>query len=282
MTPTHDSVAAATALQGALNFTGKTVFVAGGSSGINFAIADAFARHGAQLAICSRSPERVDAAAERLRQYGGVALGFTADVRDPLAVEQALRLAHEALGPIDVLISGAAGNFLAPAMGMSAKGFRTVVEIDLLGGFHVMRAAQPFLRQPGASILNISAPQAFNPTAFQAHVCAAKAGLDMMVRVLAIEWGAQGIRVNSLVPGPIADTEGIKRLAPDAATQQAMQQSIPLQRMGSVAEVANMALVLSSPLASFVTGAVLPVDGGSSLMGGRDYTAAFAATHKET
>lgn len=263
------------------DFSGQTVFVAGGSSGINLAIADAFAAHGAQLAVCSRSAERVAAAAEHLRRHGGQAEGYSADVRDFDAVEAALRAAHGRFGPIDVLVSGAAGNFLAPALGMSAKGFRTVVEIDLLGGFHVARAAHAWLRKPGASILNISAPQAFNPTAFQAHVCAAKAGLDMMVRVLALEWGRDGIRVNSLVPGPIDDTEGLRRLAPDAQTRQAMLATIPLGRMGSVREIAGMALALSSPLAGFVTGAVVPVDGGSSLRGGRDYTAAWAASRKE-
>lgn len=263
------------------DFRGKHVFVAGGSSGINFAIADTFAAHGALVSVCSRSAERVAVAAEKLRLHGGQAQGYAADVRDADAVEAALHTAHEDFGPIDVLISGAAGNFLAPATGMSAKGFRTVVEIDLLGGFHVVRAAHAYLRKPGASILNISAPQAFNPTAFQAHVCAAKAGLDMMVRVLALEWGVDGIRVNSLVPGPIADTEGIRRLAPDESTRNTMLQTIPLGRMGTTSEIANMALVLSSPLAGFVTGAVVPVDGGSSLRGGRDYTAAWAASNKE-
>lgn len=257
------------------NFKGQHVFVAGGSSGINLAIADAFAQAGAKLSIASRSAERIAGAVAQLRAHGGEAEGYSADVREASAIEAALRTAHERFGPIDVLVSGAAGNFVAPALGMSAKGFKTVVDIDLLGGFNVVRGAHAFLRKPGASVLNISAPQAANPTRLQAHVCAAKAGLDMMVRVLAMEWGPDGIRVNSLVPGPIAGTEGMKRLAPDAAAEKRVIDSVPLGRMGSTQEIANMALVLASPLASYVTGANLHVDGGSSLPGGRDLGASL-------
>jgi NAD(P)-dependent dehydrogenase (short-subunit alcohol dehydrogenase family) len=257
-----------------LDFTGRHVFVAGGSSGINLAIADAFAQRGAKVCIASRSADRVAAAVQQLRGHGGEAEGFSADVRDYDAIEAALVAARERFGPIDVLVSGAAGNFVAPALGMSSKGFRTVVDIDLVGSFNVLRAGHAHLRKPGASVINISAPQAANPTPFQAHVCAAKAGVDMLTRVLAMEWGPDGVRINSIVPGPIGDTEGIRRLAPTPEAVAAMAKSIPLGRFGTTAEVADMALVLSSPLASFVTGAVIPVDGGSSLPGGRDLSAA--------
>ena len=257
------------------DFSGRTVFVAGGSSGINLAIADAFAARGARLCIASRSQERVDAAVAVLRQRGGQVSGYAADVRDEVAIEAALRRCHEAYGDIDILVSGAAGNFVAPALGMSAKGFRTVVDIDLNGTFNVLRAAHAFLRKPGASVINISAPQAANPTRYQAHVCAAKAGVDMLTRVLAMEWGPDGIRVNSLIPGPIGDTEGVARLAPSPQALAEMAASIPLGRFGTTQDVANLALVLASPLASFVTGALIPVDGGSSLGGGRDLSAAL-------
>lgn len=258
-----------------ISFKGRTVFVAGGSSGINLGIAKGFAQAGADVAIVSRNAERVAGAARELEAFGQRVLGLSADVRDAQAIADALRQAHEALGPIDVLVSGAAGNFLAPALGMSANGFKTVVDIDLNGTFHVMRAAFEFLRRPGACVLNISAPQAFNPTKFQAHVCAAKAGVDMLTRVLAMEWGAEGVRVNSIVPGPIGNTEGIRRLAPTPEALQKMTASVPLQRMGSVEEIADMALFLASPHAAFVTGAIIPVDGGSSLAGGRDYSGAI-------
>jgi NAD(P)-dependent dehydrogenase (short-subunit alcohol dehydrogenase family) len=251
------------------DFSNKTVFVAGGSSGINLAIADAFAMRGATVASASRSSERVEAAAAQLQTHGGRVEGLVADVRDPEAVLAALSAAHARLGAIDVLVSGAAGNFVAPALNMSSNGFKTVVDIDLNGSFNVLRHGYQFLRRPGASVISISAPQAFNPTMFQAHVCAAKAGIDMLTRVLAMEWGGAGVRVNSIVPGPIGDTEGVERLAPTEEARRRMLASIPLERFGARSDVADMALFLSSSMAGFVTGAVIPVDGGSSLHGGR-------------
>jgi NAD(P)-dependent dehydrogenase (short-subunit alcohol dehydrogenase family) len=259
------------------DFSGNTVFVAGGSSGINLAIADAYAARGAQVAIVSRSQERVDGAVAGLRAHGGRVEGYAADVRDASAISDVLSRAHDSLGRFDVLVSGAAGNFVAPALGMSSNGFKTVIDIDLNGTFNVLRHAHQYLKRPGASVINISAPQASNPTMYQAHVCAAKAGVDMLTRVLAMEWGADGIRVNSIVPGPIGDTEGVRRLAPTGEARRAMEASVPLGRFGMKQDVANMALILASDLASFVTGAIIPVDGGSSLAGGRNLGGAINA-----
>lgn len=249
------------------DFTGKHVFVAGGTSGINLGIAHAFARCGAALSVLSRSQDKVDAAVEALKAHGGAVSGFAADVRDYGKTEAALRAAHAAHGDIDVLVSGAAGNFPAPALGISSNGFRAVVEIDLLGTFHVLRAGFDLLRKPGASVINISAPQAFNPMELQMHVCAAKAGVDMITRVGAMEWGPLGVRINSVVPGPISDTEGMKRLAPTPQLEKIVADSVPLKRFGSKDDIANCCLWLASPMATYVTGTVIPVDGGWSLGG---------------
>jgi NAD(P)-dependent dehydrogenase (short-subunit alcohol dehydrogenase family) len=259
------------------DFSGRCVFVAGGSSGINLGIADAFARRGARVAILARDPGKIDAALEQLRRHGGEAAGYSADVRDAAAVAAALEQTHGAFGPIDVLVSGAAGNFVAPLLGMSSNGFKAVVDIDLVGSFNVLRAAHAYLRKPGASVISISASQAFIPTRFQAHVCAAKAGVDMLTRVLAQEWGADGVRVNSIVPGPIEGTEGMRRLAPTDEARRRMIQRVPLGRYGRVEEIAGIAMMLSSPLAAYITGVVLPVDGGVSLSGPRDFSDAVAA-----
>src|SRR5688572_25065072 len=185
---------------------GKVAFVTGGGSGINLAIAERFAAAGARVALLGRKQEKLDAAVKQIESAGGVAIGLSADVRDYAAVAARLRETCERFGQIDLLVCGAAGNFPAPAIGMSANAFKAVVDIDLLGTFNTCRAAFELLRKPGASIINISAPQAFLPTAFQAHVCAAKSGVDMVTRVLAIEWGSAGVRVNSISPGPIDDT----------------------------------------------------------------------------
>lgn len=266
----------------AFDFAGSTVFVAGGTSGINLGIAEGFAAAGARVAVLSRSHDKVDAALDRLRGLGAEALGYAADVRDYGAVECALQQVHEEWGDFDVLISGAAGNFPAPALGISPNGFKAVTDIDLQGSFHVLRAAYAFLRKPGASVINISAPQAFLAMELQAHVCAAKAGVDMLTRVLAMEWGGAGVRVNSICPGPIDDTEGMRRLAPDEAMRAGVIRSVPLARMGQAADIANAALFLSSPQASYISGAILPVDGGWSLGGASNAFAGLAQATGKT
>ncbi|MBL6749645.1 MAG: SDR family oxidoreductase [Nevskia sp.] len=249
------------------DYSGKSVFVAGGTSGINLGVAHAFARAGARLAVLSRSQEKVDAAVAALKTHGGEATGFAADVREPAAVEAALRQAGAQFGGIDVLISGAAGNFPAPALGISPNGFKSVVDIDLLGTFHVLRAAFAHLNKPGAAVVNISAPQAYIPMELQMHVCAAKAGVDMITRVAAMEWGAAGVRVNSVSPGPIDNTEGMRRLAPTESLRKLVTDSVPLGHFGSTGDIAQACLWLASPYAAYVTGVVLPVDGGWSLGG---------------
>ncbi len=249
------------------DFSGRTVFVAGGTSGINYGIARCFAAAGAQVAVASRSREKVDAAVAGLEELGATARGYALDVRDAEAVQQAFAEHAGEAGDIDVLVSGAAGNFPAFANDMSPNGFKAVVDIDLLGSFHVLRAAYPYLKKPGASVINISAPQAWVAMPMQSHVCAAKAGVDMLTRTLALEWGPAGLRINSISPGPIADTEGMRRLAPDEAIAERYRKSVPLQRFGSAEEIGQAALFLSSDAAQYVSGVVLPVDGGWSVAG---------------
>ncbi|QOZ26669.1 SDR family oxidoreductase [Bradyrhizobium sp. CCBAU 51753] len=244
---------------------GKVAFVAGASGGINLAIGRALANAGASIAIVSRSQERISQAARNLLADGHEAIGLVADVRDYGPVESALAQTVERFGNIDIVVSGAAGNFLAPAMGMSANAFRTVVDIDLIGTFNVLRAAFPYLRRPGASLISITAPQGATPSMFQAHACAAKAGINMLTKCLAMEWGPAGIRVNAISPGPIADTVGMARLAPTAELEAQAKKRIPLRDYGTKEDVANVAVFLASDLASYITGAILNCDGGVSL-----------------
>ena len=239
------------------------VMVVGGTSGINQGVALGFAAQGAKVAVASRNQEKVDATVSELQAAGAsMALGFSADVRDYDALNSGLEAVAKVLGGFDVVISGAAGNFPALAADMSPNAFKSVVDIDLLGTYHVMRAVYPLLNKPGASVVNISAPQAQLPMIAQSHVCAAKAGVDMITRSLAVEWGAAGVRVNAVVPGPIDGTEGMARLAPTPEMRAACEQSVPLKRMGSPSDIANACLFLASPFASYITGAILPVDGG--------------------
>ena len=251
------------------DFGGRNVFVFGGTSGINLGIAETFAAAGATLGVASRSQDKVDAAVARLSLPNRPAFGYSLDVRQPQAIEAALADFAQRCGTIDILVSGAAGNFPMLAASLSPNGFKSVVDIDLLGTFNVVRAAYAHLTRPGASVINISAPQAVVPMALQVHVCAAKAGVDMITRTLAIEWGAQGIRINSVIPGPIDGTEGMARLAPDEATRRAIIASVPLRRMGTPQDIADACLFLGSDAARYVTGSVLPVDGGWTAAGAR-------------
>ena len=246
---------------------GKHAVITGGGSGINFAIASRYAEQGAKVALIGRTKETLDHAAEQIRGKGGAASGHPADVRDYDALAAAIKTAADSHGPIDLLVCGAAGNFPAPALGMSANGFKAVVDIDLLGTFNTCRAAFEHFRRPGASIINISAMQAFTPMAMQAHVCAAKAGVDMLTKCLALEWGPQGVRVNSIAPGAVDDTEGMKRLAPTQQIREKFTRGVPLGRFATKDEIADLALFLSSNAAQFITGAVIVCDGGQSLMG---------------
>jgi NAD(P)-dependent dehydrogenase (short-subunit alcohol dehydrogenase family) len=244
----------------------RTVFVTGGGSGINLGIARCFAQVGANVAICGRSAERLHAGAAELEQLGAQVCTAAADVRDPDAVAEAFAKTRAELGPVWTVVCGAAGNFLAPAEQLSSKGFRTVVDIDLLGSFHAAHAAFEQLKETRGSLLFVSAGQADSAYLMQAHVGAAKAGIDSLMRHLALEWGRYGIRSNAIVPGPIEGTEGMRRLTEQIGAQ-AWTDSVALGRFGTTEEVGMMAVILCSPLASYVTGARIEIDGGLGLSG---------------
>ena len=255
-------------------FTGTVVFVTGGGSGINLGIARSFAALGADVAICGRTQERLDQARDELEKMGASVFARTADVRDADALRDVCAAARDALGPIGVLVCGAAGNFPCPAERLSPNGFKAVIDIDLLGSFNACHAAFEQLRERRGSILFISAGQAFTPYAAQSHVGAAKSGVDNLMRNLALEWGRFGIRSNSIAPGPIADTEGMRRLAAgDDELHRRLQRAIPLGRYGTVEEIGAAAVFLASPLAAYITGTLLVVDGGQNLPGSGPFNA---------
>lgn len=247
-------------------FKGKVVFVTGGGSGINLGVAQAFAALGADLGICGRTQERLDNAAKSLRDLGARVVTAVADVRDFSALYKAFESSREQFGPMDVLVCGAAGNFIAPAEKLSPNGFKSVVDIDLLGSFNAARAAFEQLKTTRGNIIFISAGMSYIPYYGQSHVGAAKAGVDNLMRNLALEWGPYGIRSNSICPGPIEDTEGMRRLAPGELGDK-LAKTMPLQRFGRVEDIGQAAVFLASPLAGYITGTHLIVDGGSILPG---------------
>src|SRR5262249_14774333 len=228
-------------------------------------MAERFAEHGAQVMLVGRKQERLDAASGAIRQRGGTAAVHATDVRNYDGVAAALKSTRDQFGEIDIVVCGAAGNFPATVLGMSANGFKAVIDIDLLGTFNTCRASYEHLRKPGASVLAISASFAFQPSAMQSHVGAAKAGIDILIKTLAIEWGPSGVRCNCITPGPTDDTEGMRRLAPDEAARRRVERSVPLRRFGTKDELADLALFLCSDAASFITGGIYLCDGGMAL-----------------
>jgi NAD(P)-dependent dehydrogenase (short-subunit alcohol dehydrogenase family) len=240
---------------------GKVALVTGGGSGIGAGIARLFARHGAKVAVVGRTQSKLDAVAGEI---GGLAAA--ADVRDAAALGQAIGAAVERFGGLDILVNSAAGNFLAPAASLSPNGFRAVVDIDLCGTFNACRLAYEHLRARRGCIVSITAGLAFVAVPLQAHAGAAKAGIEMLTRDLALEWAASGVRVNAVAPGPIAGTEGMARLAPGDAADRASR-LVPLGRFGTIEEIAEVVLYLCSPGAAWITGASFLVDGGAALLG---------------
>lgn len=186
------------------------------------------------------------------------------DVRDPPGIMAAVDQALKEFGKIDILINCAAGNFLCPASSLSFNAFKAVMDIDTLGTFNVCHVLyKKFFREHGGVIVNITATLGARGQVLQVHAGSAKAAVDAMTRHLAVEWGPQNIRVNSLAPGPISGTEGLRRLG-GPHTSKALP-GTPLQRLGNKTEVAHSVLFLASPVASYVTGALLVVDGGAWL-----------------
>ena len=247
---------------------GRVALVTGGGTGITGGVARALAEAGASVSLVSRRMEHLEPAAERIRAGGAEALAFAADVRNVEEVEKAVAATVERFGKFDIVVNGAAGNFLCPAEELSPNGFGTVVDIDLKGTFNVSRAAFPELKKHRGQILNISATLHYGGTALQLHVSAAKAGVDALTRNLAVEWGRYGIRVNAIAPGPIDDTEGMNRLVPPDIKEQ-LRRRIPLGRFGLIRDIEHASVFLCSDAASFINGAVLVVDGGQWLANNR-------------
>ncbi len=247
---------------------GKVAFVTGGGSGICKGITRALMAHGADAVITSRKQERLDEASKELEEATGRrCLGVACDVRQPDTVEAALDAAIERFGKLDIVVNGAAGNFLCPAASLSYNAFRTVMEIDTLGTYNVCRAAfDKYMQKHGGTILNISATLHYGATPLQTHASAAKAAVDSITRSLAVEWGGNGIRINGIAPGPIADTEGMSRLAPKDFKEK-LAKIIPLGRLGEIEDIANLAVFLCTDAASLIHGETVVADGGAWLAG---------------
>jgi peroxisomal 2,4-dienoyl-CoA reductase len=247
---------------------GKVAIVTGAAHGIGRATARRFGQEGATVVIADIDRELGVETTATLAGEGLAAEFVETDVAVEESIRHAVDSTAERHGRLDILVNGAAGNFLCRAEDLSPNAFGAVVDIDLKGTFHMCRAALPHLKRQGGVVLNISATLHYFGTAAQLHVSAAKAGVDALTRVLAVEWGEYGIRVNGIAPGPIADTEGVRRLLVGPAKDRVVEMT-PLRRLGAIDDVSKAALYLCSDLASFVSGVTLVVDGGLWLTSSR-------------
>lgn len=258
-------------------FNGQVALITGGGTGIGFGIAQLFAELGATVVLASRNQAHLDPAVAQLKDAGRDAHAVVLDVRDADGVKAAITSVADRLGRIDVLVNNAAGNFYVPSESMSANAWRSVIDIDLSGTFFCSQAVMPVMRDHGGGrIVNVSMTLHYRGWPLMAHATAAKAGIDALTRTLALEWAKHRIRVNAVAPGPIP-TEGVKKAfsAPPSVKQdvfsaeRAMEdyarRAIPLARMGSPRDIANMVAFLASPAGDWITGAIMVVDGGEWL-----------------
>ncbi|HUH37767.1 MAG TPA: SDR family oxidoreductase [Spongiibacteraceae bacterium] len=244
---------------------GRVALITGGATGIGKEIARTLGRHGARIAIASRKQENLEAACAELQAEGIECLWGQCDIRQPPQVEAVVQRILERYGRLDILVNNAAGNFPAPISHISYNGFKSVVDIDLLGTYNCTKAVfEAWQRAHGGAVVNISAPFQNLGVSLQAHVAAAKAGVDALTRTSAVEFGRYGIRVNAVAPGSTEGTEGMARFAA-ASPETTDNVTCPLGFVGAKQDIANAVLFLVSDAARYITGQVFAVDGGAGI-----------------
>ncbi len=246
-------------------YDGSVVVVTGGGTGLGKAIATEFARLGASVGVLSRDEGHRSAGASAVEEAGGKALAVACDIRDAEAVAAAFDAVEAGLGPIDVLVNNAAGNFPVPAEDMSPNAWRTVVDIVLNGTFLCCRDLARRLIPTGrdGAIVNVGASYAWTGGPGFAHSAAAKAGVKNLTETLAVEWAPHGIRVNGLVPGLMPHEDETAAIAAVPGKYEDQDSRVPAGRVGAPRELAWAATFLCSPFAGYISGHTLVVDGAN-------------------
>lgn len=245
-------------------FKDKVVLVTGGGSGIGFGISQKFLELGARVFIASRKEEKLQAAIEKLKEFGEVGY-FVCDIRKMEDIQAIADGIQEEAGRLDILINNAGGQFPAAAEAISENGWNAVINNNLNGTWHMTQslAKHFFIPQKEGIILNMIA-NVFRGFPGMVHTGAARAGVDNITKTLAVEWSKYKIRINAVAPGIIKST-GLENYPPNLL--QGIANKIPVKRLGEVDEVAWLTLFLCSPMAGFITGETVYIDGGQRLWG---------------
>ncbi|HEY7410087.1 MAG TPA: SDR family oxidoreductase [Vicinamibacteria bacterium] len=262
---------------------GKTTVVTGGGTGLGRSMAVRLAGLGAKVGLLGRRPEPLQETAAAIAAAGGAAAPVPCDVRDHEAVARAVDAVEEALGPVNQLINNAAGNFLCPSEELTPGGFDSVVKIVLYGTFNCTREVGRRLiqRQQKGEILSIVTTYAESGSAFVLPSAAAKAGVLSMMRSLAVEWAAYGIRVNAVAPGPFPTEGAFSRLMPGSEMERQALRRVPSRRFGEHHELANLVAYLMSDASPYQTGDMVTIDGAEALFSGQEF-AGFAHLDRAT
>jgi NAD(P)-dependent dehydrogenase (short-subunit alcohol dehydrogenase family) len=236
-------------------FSGRAVLVTGGTSGIGRAIAEGFAAEGAEVVVTGLTEAEI----ESCRDAAGGMTAVLLDVSDPSAIDRRISV----LRRLDVLVN-AAGMILRNGLEFELEGFQRVIDVNLTGTMRLCLACRPLLAEGGGSILNVASMLTFFGSGVAPAYSASKGGVAQLTKSLAIAWASDAIRVNAIAPGWV-ETALTKSLFDDTSKSAAIVSRTPLRRWGKPADVAGAALFLCSPAAAFITGVVLPVDGGYSI-----------------
>lgn len=251
---------------------GRVAVVTGGGTGIGLATAKAMAAHGAHVVLAARDGPRVEEAARLISGSGPRALGVAVDVAEAVSVKELFKRVDAEFGRVDVMVNNAAANFMRPTAALTSVRWRKVIDIVLNGTFHcTVEAGKRMLERKSGSVINMVATYAWTGAPGFAPSASAKAGVVALTRTLGVEWAEHGVRVNALCPGLVDTAQSRERLWPEEWIREELLKQVPSGRFGTEAEMADAALFLASPMASYVNGEVFVVDGGASLgRGGLD------------
>ena len=248
----------------AFDVEGKRAIVTGASQGIGRAVAETLATGGADVAICSRSQDRVDPVAEAINEDpdAGDCLAVECNVRDREAVEVFVEATVEELGGVDILVNNAGGEFVAAFDDISPNGWESIIDLNLTGTFHCTQVAGEAMRSgddPGGVVINMSSVNGQHAAPNESHYSAAKAAIIRLTETLSVEWASHGIRVNCVAPG-LVQTPGVAETLGIDESDMPPREAVD-RRIGHTEDIADVVQFLASPAAAFVNGETYTVKG---------------------